>query len=203
LISNKFNSNDKHTILWLPRWTEGKFINGQKESHFLKYYKQFIEYANKNPDMNLIIRPHPLMFGNFVDKGIMSQDEVDVFKRTCRESHNIELDESKDYFASFGKAGILVADYTSLIAEYFVTGNPVIYCDDVDGLSTEAHLMDSAFYHADNFEQVKENIEKLCNGVDSLVSLREKVRKEIIPANAGYVGVEIINTIIQDYNKGK
>jgi CDP-glycerol glycerophosphotransferase (TagB/SpsB family) len=196
LISGGFNGNDKRTVLWLPRWTAGNEVEGQKESNFLKYYNQFIQYFTEHKNINLIIRPHPLMFKNFIEKGIMSQEEVQAFKDVCSNSVNIELDESKDYLPSIKKSGILVADYTSLLAEYFVTGNPIIYCDDVDGLNKEAHLMDKAFYHADSFEEIKETIEKLCNNKDNLVSLREQVRKEIIPPNAGSVGMEIINAIL-------
>jgi hypothetical protein len=202
LLSDDITSNTRN-ILWLPRWTSNEDTEGQKESHFLKYYKQFIEYMKVHPEINLIIRPHPLMFDNFIEKGVMTRQEVETFKDICDTSSNIELDESKDYLPTIKKAGILVADYTSLLVEYFVTGNPIIYCDDVDGLNAEAHLMDKAFYHADNFDQIEEIIERICNHKDPYASLRKDICKEIIPANAGSIGMEIINFIIHDYNMGK
>ena len=203
LISNDFDDSNRLVVLWLPRWTVEKGISGQKESHFLKYYKQFIEYANENHNIHLIIRPHPLMFTNFVEKGIMSEEEVRVFKEICRTSINIELDESKDYLPTIKKAGILVADYTSLLAEFFVTGNPIIYCDDVKGLNKEATIMDSTFYHADSFDQIKEQIEMILNNQDVLADSRREICKEIMPVNAGSIGVEIMNVILKDYSKIK
>lgn len=204
LILNNFNDNEeKHTVLWLPRWSVQERVEGQKESHFLKYYKQFIEYAEQKPNIHLIIRPHPLMFDNFIEKGIMTEDEIKNFKEICRKNSNIELDFSKDYLPTIQKANILVADYTSLLVEFFVTGKPIIYCDDTKGLNKEAILMDRAFYHANNFKQIKEQIEMIFNNQDSLVDMRKEILKEIVPNNMGTIGEEIIETLLNDYNQKK
>ena len=35
-----------------------------------------IEYAKKNSNVNLVFRPHPLTFNNFIEKKLMTKKEV-------------------------------------------------------------------------------------------------------------------------------
>ena len=49
------------TILWTPRWNTSEGV-----CTFFDYYDYFIDLTNKNKNIMLIFRPHPLMFKNFL-----------------------------------------------------------------------------------------------------------------------------------------
>ncbi len=57
--------------------------------------------ADNNPNMDILLRPHPLMFKNFIGKGIMSEIEVDEFNESCLSRENIRVDLEKEYHATF------------------------------------------------------------------------------------------------------
>ncbi|SFC62292.1 CDP-glycerol glycerophosphotransferase family protein [Butyrivibrio sp. YAB3001] len=192
----KADDNAKFTMAWLPRWTTGEGYKNNKGTHFLTYYKEFLEYAQKHDDVNLIIRPHPSMFTNFVEKGIMTEDEVNNFKLECQKCGNVFIDQKKDYFDTIKAADALVADYTSLIAEYFMTGKPIVYCDTADGLNPEGNTICSNLYRADSFDEIITQMEKIKNGSDDEKNHREKLIKELLPAGCGNIGREILESII-------
>lgn len=64
--------------MWTPRWTTNKKLGG---SNFFVYYKLLLEYAEKNDDVDLLCRPHPLMFDNFLKTGEMKIEEIDDYKK--------------------------------------------------------------------------------------------------------------------------
>lgn len=115
----------KKTVLWTPRWSTDAYIGG---SNFFNYKDLVIELAKSNQDILFILRPHPLMFDNFIKTGEMTREEVDRFKEYCERQENIILDESKEYVDKFWNSDVLITDLSSIFLEYFITEKPIIYC---------------------------------------------------------------------------
>lgn len=205
LLTNNIEDKEKNkqfTIAWMPRWT---VADGEatKLSGFLKYSRQIIDFVKQHKNISLIIRPHPLMFVNFVEKGVMTQNEVECFKKECTECENIEIDGEKDYILLLNKADLLIADYTSLLMEFFVTAKPIIYCDDAKGLNKEAQEMDEVLYHAKSYKDIEELVLKLMDGNDFMKDKRKLVINKLIPINAGMIGEQIADYLIDDSKKYK
>ncbi len=74
-------SSEITTVLWTPRWTSG---TGIMKSNFLNYYRQFFEFAKNHSEFKIIVRPHPLMFENYIKNGVMSRAEVENMKIHAR-----------------------------------------------------------------------------------------------------------------------
>ena len=201
LKSELKRSEDRFCVLWMPRWASDNNTSN-KQSGFLKYSKSLLEFAKKNIDKDFVIRPHPLMFSAFITNGIMTQEQVDDFFEQCDMCGNVYIDTQKDYLPVIRRADVLVADYTSLLMEFFVTKKPIIYCDDASGLNTEAQKMNSVLYHADTSVEIEELIKRLCEGEDELLSDRSKVISELLPVEAGKIGYNIANYILEDIRKG-
>ena len=123
--TEKKNASFRKTIIWTPRWSTDSLIGG---SNFFNYKSFIIRFAKENPDVLFVIRPHPLMFNNFIKTGEMTQIEVDDFKAYCCAQKNISLDEEKEYSESFWNSDLLITDISSVVPEYFVTGKPIAYC---------------------------------------------------------------------------
>lgn len=186
------------TVLWTPRWTSEGTKNNMNSS-FLNYKGKFLEFMRRNPEFELIIRPHPLMFANYIQKGIMKEEEVKSFKEECNKTGNIIFDEEKDYLPSLLKADIFVSDFSSLLAEYFVTGKPVVYCDVSDEFSAECKEMDQYFYHATSWDEIEKAIFELKRKKTGYRDVVEKL--DIFPKDIGKIGKMILEYIVYDYGK--
>ncbi len=189
-------AESKFTIAWLPRWTTGDGYKHNKGSNFLNYYNDFLKYAEENPDANIIFRPHPSMFANFLERGIMSEKELEEFKYRCSKCENFHIDQKKDYMDTIRSANVLVADYTSLIAEFFMTGKPIIYCDNAEGLNEEGNSICNNLYNAASFTEIVKLLEKIKNGYDEKKDLRISIIKELLPNECGSIGKTILDSIL-------
>ena len=115
----------KKTVLWTPRWSTDSSVGG---SNFFNYKETILGLAEGNQDIHFIIRPHPLMFDNFIKTGEMTEEEVYSFKEYCCNANNIDLDQKKEYSDTFWESDILIADNSGIVPEYFITLKPIIFC---------------------------------------------------------------------------
>ena len=157
------------TFLWLPRWTTS--TDNNEKSTFFENKDVLIKYFQSHPELSLIIRPHPLMFAHYIDTGVMSKAEVDAYKQLISDTPNITLDENPSYIGSFKKADCLIADYSSVVIEYFITGQPIIY---LNGTKTIERSIADAFYVSETPDQTLSFVQKLADGIDEKADLREK-----------------------------
>ena len=196
-VRKEQRQNDGTTVvLWTPRWTSEN--KGIMKSNFLNYYKQFLELAKNHLEFKIIIRPHPLMFDNYIKNGIMDKAEVEKIKTACIEMDNIEIDERKDYLLSIQCADIFVSDFSSLLVEIFATGKPVIYCDSSDEFAPECKKMDDWFIHATSWNEIEEALQHNKEN-EHVISAIDK--NGILPLNMGNIGTDIINYLKKNHRK--
>ncbi len=167
-------TNHNKTVIWTPRWSTDSLVGG---SNFFNYKKLIFDFARNNPDVLFIIRPHPLMFSNFVKTGEMSQADVDELKQFCKSESNIELDEEKEYSKEFWNSDILITDVSSIVPEYFITGKPIIYChSNIDfHYSEAADAIVKSCYETSNSDELMKYLSCLLRGEDTKKSQREAV----------------------------
>lgn len=177
----------KKTILWTPRWTSE--TKGVMKSNFLNYYKQMFDFAEKNPDYEIIFRPHPLMFANYIEHGIMTKEEVDKLQDTCKRLGNIQFDKEKDYLVSISKADLIVTDFSTLLAEYFASGKRILYCDRGDLFVEDGKKMDSHFEHAESWEEIEQCIFHM----EQVAPVSQEDIFDVLSANVGHVGQDIVD----------
>lgn len=172
----------KKTIIWTPRWSTDPVVGG---SNFFNYKQLILDIAKEQPDVLFIIRPHPLMFDNFIKTGEFTAQEAAQFKDYCSREKNIILDQSKEYTETFLFSDFLVADISSIIPEYFVTQKPIIYCrSNIDFHYTKAarEMLDSC-YSARNSTELRELIFRLINDEDT----KSDERRSCIEKHFSYV----------------
>ena len=194
-----------NTILWLPRWTVAKQIDdGNLASHFLDYNDSLLEYVDSQDYYRLVIRPHPLMFENYIKYGLMSEKGVLAYKEMMKNHGKISLDEKPSYDDAFNTADVLVADGSSIIIEFFLRGKPIIYCGKREELSPKIAYVTKTFYYVNGWEQLKKVLDDLKDGIDPL---REERRIAVEQFRAGNqnVGEAILNILRKSYvdSKGK
>ena len=170
----------KKIILWTPRWSTDKYVGG---SNFFNYKDTILQLANNNTDILFIIRPHPLMFTNFLKTGEMTEEEVAEFKLHCHNGGNVVLDESKSYSDTFWNSDLLITDFSGIVPEYFITGKPIIYCHsnvDFEYTDTVNHLIHCC-YEAFDSNDIELYVHNLINQEDVKLQERTECSNLIFP----------------------
>lgn len=158
------------TVLWLPRWN-----NSENNCHFFEYKDVLVEYAKKYDDCRIMLRPHPLCFSNFINKGEMTEEELTQLRKDYSAPN--EIDETGNYIEAFSASSVLVADETSLIAEYFLTEKPIIFCEKETHFSLLMEKLIEGCYVINSKEELIFILEQLKNGNDTLKMKRKEIAK--------------------------
>jgi len=187
LIQKKKEPKEKKVFLWTPRWTTNESLLG---SNFFKYKNELFKFFIENKALKLIFRPHPLMIRNFLSTGEMTQQEVDELYKIFEENENFIFDKNDDYLKTFEKSDVLISDTSSIIAEYYYTNKPIIYCGITDDFINEAIEMSRTFIYAKKWTDVKNSILDFSKGN----ILNKRIEHESIS-----IGSKIIDKIINDY----
>lgn len=199
--TNAWNfSKNKFRAIWTPRWTTDLKIGG---SNFFEYCECFLKYAVKNPNIDFLLRPHPLMFKNFIAKQLMTIEDVAILENKIYNLKNFEIDREKEYNTTFYESDVLITDISSIIPEYLIVGKPVILCKNnlnVE-LVTAGKKMLEACYCVNTFEQIIDVLEKLEKKEDPLKDKRERVIKELFGDNLNTVCSDICKALIEDFEE--
>lgn len=161
-------------ILWTPRWrTE------EGNCHFFDYKDYFINLARNNGDVDFLLRPHPLCFKHFSTTGEFSESEQTEMVSEYDSCTNAGIDQSDDYQDLFLSSDVLVSDMSSMIAEYFVTGKPVVYTHRSNSFNTFGERLSRGFYWVRNQQELDQILLDLRNGNDPLRELRSEIIAEL------------------------
>lgn len=183
-------------IIWTPRWSLETKIGA---TNFFRYRDWIFLFAKKHTDNEILIRPHPLAFDNFVKAGKMTKEDVAQYKETCREIENVQLDPNKDYLDSFASADILVADMSSVIIDFAVMEKPVVFCSPETVVNGANQALIDAFYVVHDQEELEQTVEMLCNNEDPKKEERIRAVHEILGKCDGKNGERILEHIKADY----
>ena len=169
-------SKNAFRAIYTPRWTTDPIWGG---STFLQYRDFFLKFADMHTEMDILVRPHPLMFQNFIDTGLMTDKEVEAFESACVERPNIRLDKEKEYLATFWRSSILICDYSSMIIEYYITGKPIIYLTYDEHIEYTRQMDDMlrGCYLVHDETELCRTVEMLLAGKDPLAPIRAEVCK--------------------------
>ena len=188
------NTRFKKTVLWTPRWSTDSHVGG---SNFFKYKDTILQLATNNLDILFIIRPHPLMFSNFLKTGEMTEEEVTEFKLYCHNSGNVVLDESKSYSDTFWNSDLLITDFSGIVPEYFITGKPIIYCHsnvNFEYTDTTNHLIHCC-YEAFDSNDIERYVHELISQEDTMLQKRVEFIDTVF-SNVQHNGANILESLV-------
>ena len=181
-------------VLWIPRWSYAEKGGG---SHFLEHKDLFNALAKEEPQMNWAVRPHPLMFPSMARLGLFSCEQAAAYRQQLQEA-GVRLDENSLVNEALEQTDLLLADYSSIIIMYFLSGRPIVYFDcgiEMNGIYAE---MREGMYIAKTWEEAKAYINDLKNGIDPLKEKRLEIagREAALHQDASK---KIVDRIIQDF----
>ena len=168
---------DTSKVLWTPRWNYDKELGG---SHFFEYKDNVLNLCENFSDITVYFRPHPLAFQNYILQGMMTEEEVELFKINMKEK-GIILDNNTKIEDTFREIGVLISDISSVIIPFFLSEKPVILCisqEKLQSLSDGFRRYLDGLYIASEWTEVLSIYKEIQSGNDYL---REK-RREIASA---------------------
>ena len=134
-LVRKVNESDPHwplnnpgnrKLVWAPHhsFSESWFNFGM----FPKISGQMLHFAKSNPQLDILMRPHPIMFGNVVASGVRTEDELNLWLQEWNALPNTAIDSEGDIAPLFAAADVFVTDGISFLGEYpLATGKPAIF----------------------------------------------------------------------------
>lgn len=95
---------------------------------FSRIKDQMLDFAKANPDVQIVLRPHPFLWSTLTDRKVMSEAELAKFRNQWDSLSNTHVDEDGSYAELFLATDLLMTDGISFLGEYpLVTGRPALF----------------------------------------------------------------------------
>lgn len=194
-------SQCKKRIIWAPHWIlRNKQTCFKSTSTFLKYYQFFLELAQRYSEkIDIVFRPHPLLYNTLVEQNKMTQKELQEFKKKFSSLPNVKIFDLQDgsYFNLCFSSDALITDGVSLFTEYPVN-KPLLYtvtskpCQ----FNEVGYKLINGFYKAENHKKIENFIKDVINNKDPDKEKRIKNFSEVIikrkGGNAKFISIYIL-----------
>lgn len=183
-------------VMWTPRWSMG-----EGNCTFFDYKDKLPVWIEEQGNMELLFRPHPQAFAEFIEKKQMTERQVEDYKAVYEKSPVLSIDAQQEYLPSFYSSDVLLTDESSIMPEYFLTGKPIIFTYKETHLNDFAQKLSEGFYWAKDWQEVQEHLARLSSGEDPLKQKRQELiaREFCIPEKGA--GFTIKEMLKEDFYK--
>ena len=196
-LKNPQTFNEK--LQWLKLYNRKPEHTQMVDKYAVK--DEFLKLNEVFPDAKITFRPHPLMFGNFISKGLMTNNEVEEYKNKML-SNGIMQSSNDSVEDDFDSTDILLTDYSSIMIQYFLTGKPIVYCPAEYELNEEYKRILDGVYVANSWQDAVDIMKELLDGKDILKEKREAIIKQYFTDVKGS-SKRIVTRIYDDYMERK
>lgn len=145
-------SERKLRLVWAPHHSYG--ANWLNFGTFATVHEQMLAFAKLNPDIEIVMRPHPFLFGTLIDREVLDKAHLDEWLENWHALPNTALDLEGDFASLFRVTDYLVSDGISFLAEYpLVAGKPGFFIENpghwaftsIGELAAEANIRVGSF----------------------------------------------------------
>lgn len=186
-------NNEDGYITWTPRWS---FDSEQGGSTFLKYRNNFLKFVSKTTK-KVIFRPHPLIYSEMIRHNIMSEVEWEEYLDKLRR-YNVLIDIQSPIDDILRKTDILITDFSTIIGSFFMTGRPIIYCENGIVFNPVYEEIKKYIYVANEWCEVEKYYNRIISGDDQLMKSRNKYIDDNYMYSIGS-STRIVNQIYEDW----
>jgi hypothetical protein len=122
------SENDRTRVLWAPHHSYSPhWLNF---GTFAQMYLEMLDWATAHPEVDVVLRPHPFMFGTLVDREVISDSDLDAWLAGWDALPNTSIDHASGPAELFVNCDVLLTDGISFLAEYpLVTGKPSVFLE--------------------------------------------------------------------------
>lgn len=165
---------NSYRIIWKPRW-----VATIGYSTLFTYLYYFIDLVKNNPRIDFIWYMHPFIKSQVISSDLITQEELNSILYKISQISNFKIEEGADFLESIWSADLFIADASSTLVEYSLTGKPCIYTPVKLELNTFGKKLIKGMYIVNNSSQMSDKIKDLMEGKDTLKKIREHNKKII------------------------
>lgn len=125
------SDHDRFRLVWAPHHTYAqRWLNF---GHFNDQRELMLDYAKSHPEIDIVFRPHPFLFGTMTDRDVMTQEEVTDWRARWNALPNTYTDEGGPMSGLLLATDALLTDGVSFLVEYpLISGKPSIFWEKED-----------------------------------------------------------------------
>ena len=115
-------------VLWAPHHSYSPaWLNFGR---FAADHGEMLEFATSHPRIKLTLRPHPFLFGTLVDRGVLSESQLESWLEAWNALPNTRISSTKSFLKQFTNNDLLLTDGISFLAEYpLLMSKPAIFIE--------------------------------------------------------------------------
>lgn len=194
------NNPGNKRMVWAPHhsFSEAWFNFGM----FTEIFEEMLGFAREHPNLDIVMRPHPIMFGTLTEQKLIAKDNLDKWLQSWTSLPNATIDHEGDIANLFASADFFVTDGISFLGEYpIATGKPAIFFDKTNHwpFSPLGGLASAANIHVRDFESFVEVFGAIAkNGMPDYSTEIEILRDAAQPF-PGQAAEKIVAVVVADY----
>lgn len=146
-------TNDSLRIVWKPRWAM------EDDNCIFEYMKGFYKLLLQNSNYQLLILVHPLLISNLKYKNKYN-NFLKLYHQLLK-LNNCNYCDADNFLDVVLDSDVLVSEASSIMAEYTITNNPIIYVKTNLELNEYGKLVMENNYTIDSFMQLKTILSKI------------------------------------------
>ena len=139
-------------MIWAPHHSySAAWLNF---GNFPSIFEEMLQFAEQNTDVDIVLRPHPLMFRTLIDRDVLEESVIENWLGKWNALTNTSVDSEDDVALLFGAADLMVTDGISFLGEYpLATNKPGIFFENPEHwpLSELGELAAEANMRVSNF----------------------------------------------------
>ena len=173
--------------------------------NFPSIFEDMFSFAEENSDVDIVLRPHPLMFRTLIDRDVLEESVIENWLRKWDALPNTSVDSEDDVALLFGAADLMVTDGISFLGEYpLATNKPGIFFENPEHwpLSELGDLAAEANIRVSNFNEFLEAFKQVrTNGLPNFEKQIAALRLLAQPY-PGLASSKIVEVVRNDYLTG-
>jgi hypothetical protein len=200
-LSAQANCSKIKKVIWAPHWS----IDDINYSTFHTNYNYFLDLAKNNKNISWIFKPHQRLKHYLIEKGFMSDKEVNDYYNEWDNLDNGYFYDESDYFELFKTSDALITDCGSFLAEYLPTHKPIIHLINKKskGYNEIGNEITSTYYKAYNIEDLILFINNVIINEDDYLKINRISKLNFVQPNKEGAGKFICNYLESKVIKGK
>lgn len=115
-------------LVWAPHHSyDNNWLNF---GTFASVHEAMLGFAKSHPNVDVVLRPHPFLFGTLTDRGVISGEQLARWQAEWSSLPNTAIHTDGSYASLFMATDLLVTDGISFLGEYpILTGKPTIFIE--------------------------------------------------------------------------
>ena len=191
IIKRKEQKRERKRIIIAPHHT---IDNGDVYmSGFLKYADILLKLPEKYPDIDFVIRPHPMLITKLEQPNYWGVERTNEYFNNLLNFKNVTFSKEGNYYDLFVNSDGILHDCGSFVAEYLCTGHPAGYLSFRPELDYNKAMAEFG-RECMNKHYILESEKDIYNFIENIIIRNEDTRKK---ERTDFVNQELL------INKGK